>query len=103
MVHYQDYPDCRYSLTSTSPVVSISGYNVLDSNNYQAVMNHLANVGPLAVAVAVGPDWEEYDLGVLSCGYDNNIGINHAVQLVGYGNDFYHGDYWLVRNSWGDS
>jgi len=98
-----DYPACEYSLVSTPPVVSISGYSVLDSNNYQAVMNHLANVGPLAVAVAVGPDWEDYDLGVLSCGYNDNIGINHAVQLVGYGNDFYHGDYWLVRNSWGDS
>ena len=56
----------------------------------------------MAVAVAVNANWEDYDLGVLSCGYDDNIGINHAVQLVGYGNDYYHGDYWLVRNSWGE-
>ena len=64
-------------------------------------MNHLATVGPLAVAVAVTPDWEDYDLGVLSCGA-GEVGLNHAVQLVGYGVDFYHGDYWLIRNSWGD-
>ena len=37
-----------------------------------------------------------------SCSYDANIGINHAVQLVGYGTDDDLGDYWLVRNSWGE-
>ena len=40
------------------------------------------------------------------CPYDENIGNNHAVQLVGYGSDFSPAgvvDYWLVRNSWGGS
>merc|ERR1719367_2456392 len=34
--------------------------------------------------------------------YDQNINLNHAIQLVGYGTDPEHGDYWLVRNSWGN-
>ncbi len=29
--------------------------------------------------------------------------INHAVQLVGFGTDAELGDYWLIRNSWGES
>merc|ERR1719418_397810 len=38
------------------------------------------------------------------CSFEENISINHGVQLVGYGTDY--GPlgtfpYWLVRNSWG--
>merc|ERR1719286_103958 len=46
--------------------------------------------------------WQLYGSGVFSgCSYSSNIGLNHAIQMVGYGTDPQHGDYWLVRNSWG--
>merc|ERR1712024_198372 len=62
--------------------------------------NHLANVGPLSVAVDASK-WSFYSGGIFdSCDYSRNIEINHAVQLVGYGSDS-DGDYWIVRNSWG--
>lgn len=64
-------------------------------------MNHIANVGPLAVAVDASL-WGGYSGGVFdSCNYSENIGLNHAVQMVGYGTDPAEGDYWIVRNSWG--
>merc|ERR1711953_962612 len=45
-----------------------------------------------------------YGSGVFSgCKYENNIALNHAIQLVGYGSDPDHGDFWLVRNSWGST
>ena len=51
--------------------------------------------------------FKDYHGGVFSgCPYDQNIQLNHAVQLVGYGSDFSPAgvvDYWLVRNSWGES
>merc|ERR1719232_2468313 len=70
-------------------------------NDQEAVMQHLAEVGPLAVAVYAS-GWGSYMGGVYDgCSYDSNIALNHAVQLVGYGSDAAEGDYWIVRNSWG--
>merc|ERR1711944_364802 len=46
--------------------------------------------------------WHSYEGGIFDgCSYEENIEINHGVQLVGYGTDAEHGDYWIVRNSWG--
>ncbi len=33
----------------------------------------------------------------------DNIKINHAMTLTGYGTDPKHGDYWILRNSWATS
>merc|ERR1712166_724166 len=77
-------------------VATITGYEVLPSNNYSALMNAVANVGPIAISAAAEP-WQLYDKGVYNgeCGGD----VDHAIQLVGYGtgtgNEKF--DYWLVR------
>merc|ERR1711923_135510 len=110
-VQEDDYPytsgsttqtgDCMYDFMNTAPVVGITGYNTLASNDQDAVMTHLAEVGPLAVAVYAS-GWSRYSGGVYDgCDFDSNIALNHAVQLVGYGTDAAEGDYWIVRNSWG--
>ena len=65
-------------------------------------MSHLANVGPLAVSVDAS-EWSFYWGGVFSsCRFQDNIGLNHVVQLVGYGQNTWEGKFWIVRNSWGD-
>jgi cathepsin L len=43
-----------------------------------------------------------YESGVFNGCSTTNIDLDHAVQLVGYGTDAGQ-DYWLVRNSWGES
>ena len=59
-------------------LATLRGYEVLPRNHYATVMNHLANVGPLSVAVAAG-DWSYYREGVFDgCSYDRNIEINHG-------------------------
>jgi len=106
----EDYPytsgnlgitgNCKYEPNSYDTVATLRGYETLPRNNLEAVMNHVANVGPLSVAVDAS-SWSFYGGGVFDgCDYDKNIEINHAVQLVGYGTES-GGDFWLVRNSWG--
>jgi hypothetical protein len=92
---------CKYDIDGRTPVVGITGFNTIPTNDLEATLQHVANVGPLAVA-ADASLWQLYGSGVFNnCDYDENISINHAIQLVGYGTDAAKGDYWLVRNSWG--
>jgi len=94
-------------------VATITGYEVLPTNNYTALMNAVAEQ-PIAISAAAEP-WQLYSGGVYNghCGTD----VDHAIQLVGYGTAGNKtanrqllgggggggGDYWLVRNSWGAS
>merc|ERR1711973_730028 len=97
-----DTEDCLYDVTGTPAAVGITGYDTF-SNDMEGTMAHLANVGPLAVAVDAS-NWSFYFGGVFDeCKYSENIALNHAVQMVGYGTDSVDGDYWIVRNSWGSS
>ena len=67
------------------------------------VKEFLFETGPLAVALNANP-LQTYTGGVLdlTTARCNPSGMNHAVLLVGYGNDTKTGlDYWLVKNSWG--
>lgn len=111
MVSEEDYPyvsgdsmqteDCMYDLNNMPAVAGVTGYNTLPSNNQEALMEVVATVGPVTVAVDAS-NWSGYREGVFDgCDFDQNIGLNHAVVLVGYGTDEADGDYWLVRNSWG--
>ena len=80
-------------------MVKNTGVVQLPSNDPTALLGAVATVGPVSISVdAGGQGWSYYAGGVYTdaCGFD----VDHAVQLVGYGED--SGNlYWLVRNSWG--
>ena len=80
-------------MPSASPVDSAS-CSVDD-----AVIDAVANIGPLAVSVDAGA-WHDYESGVFSGGNQTSPTLDHLVQLVGYGSDKEFGDYWIIRNSW---
>lgn len=82
------------------PVMQNDGFVSLPKNNYTALMTAVATKGPISISVAAGGmGWQLYGGGILKGGHD--FTIDHAVQLVGYGED--NGVmYWTVRNSWGD-
>jgi cathepsin L len=85
-------------------VADVRGYVRLPSNNYTALMQAVAKIGPVIVNVAANP-WRFYKSGVFTPSgkkSSDQTDINHVVVLMGYGTDEATGeDYWLVRNSWG--
>jgi len=80
-----------------SPKAGIKGYVQLPQNNYTALMNAVATVGPIAVSVDASA-WS-YSSGIFSGCNAVNPDIDHAVVLMGYGEEAGQ-KYWLVRNSW---
>lgn len=81
-------------------VASIGSFEKLPENDYNMLLQTVALNGPVAISVAAN-EWAFYDSGVFNsyCGTT----VNHAVTLEGYGTDENGNDYWLVRNSWGES
>lgn len=83
--------------------VTLSGYEVIKTNDVNAFQEALVNGGPLAIAVAA-ETWMYYQGGVFDkCGSDAIKGtdIDHGVQCVGWAKDDSGQKYWIVRNSWG--
>jgi len=93
----QDYP-CKNPLPA--PTAKLTNYTVLPSNKAAPLLNAIANVGPIAIAVDAAA-WGDYDSGVFDGCDLSNVDLDHAVQVVGYGTDNSAGDYYIVRNSWG--
>lgn len=93
--------DMTYGEQPAMPrAVTADGYDLLPRNDYVALMETIANVGPVAINVDAS-EWHAYEGGVFSGCPQDNVDINHVVQLVGYGTCPESGkDYWLVRNSW---
>ncbi len=87
--------------SGSTPKAKISGYVKLPENNYHALMYAVATKGPVAVSVDAST-WSSYKSGIFNGCNQTNPDINHAVVLVGYGEDSGQ-KYWLVRNSWSAS
>jgi cathepsin L len=95
--YYGDNKDCKVPGV-TRPVATIGDYVQLPINNYQALMNAIATVGPIAISVDAST-WHSYSSGIFDGCNQTNPDINHGVVLVGYGEE--EGKkYWIVRNSW---
>eukprot|EP00462_Mataza_sp_D1_P003995 CAMPEP_0175097548 /NCGR_PEP_ID=MMETSP0086_2-20121207/5348_1 /TAXON_ID=136419 /ORGANISM="Unknown Unknown, Strain D1" /LENGTH=371 /DNA_ID=CAMNT_0016371071 /DNA_START=39 /DNA_END=1154 /DNA_ORIENTATION=- len=79
------------------PAATVSGHVKLTENNQDDLMNAVANIGP--IAISVDASWGGYAEGIYD-GCSKDATIDHAVQLVGYGEEA-GTKYWIVRNSWG--
>jgi cathepsin L len=83
--------------TKHDKVVKISGYVDIASNDYNALIDAVQD-GPVAISVDAS-GWESYGSGIFDPKYCGTT-INHAVTLVGYGEE--NGKkFWKIRNSWG--
>lgn len=90
----------------TSRLLKIKDWGYVGSEQgvppVQAIKDHIAKYGPLAVAVAADNSFNNPGDKVIR-GRSNSI--NHAVILVGWKDDpnMEEGGYWIMRNSWGRS
>jgi len=98
-VSYQGNNEQCHFDGDTPPIAVITGYEKLPPNEYLPLLNHVGNIGPLAISVDAS-SWGEYESGVYDGCNQTNPDIDHAVQLVGYNTTAGGVDYWIVRNSW---
>lgn len=95
---YSDYPDTSSTTgitgtcntagsnpLNTAPVAAkVDGFVKLPVNNYTALMNAVALLGPVTISLDAS-GFFGYSSGIITC--KSMWIINHAVQLVGYGEE----------------
>ncbi|XP_004304987.1 PREDICTED: zingipain-2-like [Fragaria vesca subsp. vesca] len=79
----------------------ITGYEMVPPNSENDLLKAVA-MQPVSVGIdANGEEFRAYASGVFSGNCGTNL--NHAVTIVGYGTTEEGTDYWLVKNSWGET
>ncbi|KAK4883584.1 hypothetical protein RN001_006903 [Aquatica leii] len=85
-------------------IANITGYVTVDEGNDEALKEALVKNGPIAVGLdAEAESFQFYGGGIYyesKCRNDIEH-INHAVLLIGYGEETNGDKYWLIKNSYG--
>jgi cathepsin F len=97
----QQKDTCRFK--KNKALVKVTGWKNAGSKNEETIKKMLVSTGPLAVAVNAD-NMQNYQGGIIDdsesvCPSSN---INHAVLLVGYGEESGQ-KFWIVKNSWGEN
>merc|ERR1719269_40486 len=78
------------------PNVTISEHGSISGKN--AMMKEIYNRGPIACGIDANP-LRDYTTGIAK-GW--SLMTDHVISVVGWGTDPQEGQYWIVRNSWGE-
>jgi len=92
---------CSYK-KSNAGSTPVTGYNDIKQGDEDSLKDACATVGPVSVAVNANTFWQLYSGGLFNPIFCDGNKLDHGVAVVGYGTDS-GTDYWIVRNSWGES
>lgn len=93
---------CRYNPRNSG--ASDVGYIDIPEGNERKLKAAVATVGPISVAIdASHQSFQFYSEGVYYEPKCSSEQLDHGVLVVGYGTDDDGKDYWLVKNSWGET
>lgn len=94
---------CHYNPSNKG--ATDKGFVDIESGNEEQLKAAVATVGPISIAIdASHESFQLYSDGVYVDPSCSSQELDHGVLIVGYGNDASSGlDYWLVKNSWGET
>lgn len=92
---------CRFQAATIGAVDT--GFTDIAQGDEDALKTAAATVGPISVAIdASGLRFQFYRHGVFNNPRCSSTRLDHGVLVVGYGTQDGQ-DYWLVKNSWGET
>lgn len=92
----------RYAVNRNLPTVQ--DFLNIPSGDEDKLKEAIATVGPIAVSMDADHDsFHHYKSGIYYEEACSSVNHTHAVLIVGYGTDEHERDYYIVKNSWGDS
>ncbi|MCG8697419.1 MAG: DUF333 domain-containing protein, partial [Bacteroidales bacterium] len=108
---YSEYSSYCRSSTANAPKIKFKDWHRAPCNDIDAIKTAIMKYGVVDAAVLMTNEFLNYRGGIFrnnttscnssySCAYATT---DHAIALVGWGNDPKVGDYWILRNSWGTS
>ncbi|CAH0545770.1 unnamed protein product [Brassicogethes aeneus] len=103
----EDYPydvvqkECRHN-KSKVVVQNSKGVVWIDANSEEDMRRAVGTVGPVSVGFHSTANMQLYSSGIFTDSTCNKNRQNHEMVVIGYGTEA-DTDYWIVRNSWGES
>ena len=101
---------CCVAKSYSGWVISTSSFTQFHSSaccspqgDEEEIRYHLLRHGPVSIAFQVVPAFRNYTSGVFQSDTckQGPKDVNHAVLVVGYGEEEEGGPFWIIKNSWG--
>lgn len=85
-------------------VIKVRGWKILDTSDEDEIARILMRKGPLSIGIN-GDELQLHDKGIYDpsqrdCPKDD---LNHAVLIVGFGEEDDGRKFWIMKNSWGEN